>query len=565
MSGRPFKIVIAGVFLLLSAAIFVFKPFDRIQEWRINTSLDAAETAMAHHQPENAVLAARRVLQLNEHHRRAQEILAELAGKNSASAELVWRRQILQQHPADPDAMAAFCLAAVGAGGTEEATEMLEKWPAEKHDIRFCRAAAALALAKRNYQEALDLYQEAIRFPQASPSDQLLFARLAAFSTNPSQRAEGLTMLEALKLNPEIGPEARRALIQSAMARKEFATAKSQLDSWLSGGLTNANLLLSLDVYSQLDQNRFSALVKQGFSTFKQDGKVCGRIMDWLNQHQQSDLAVEYSKTVDPDARNNIYFKFVYGDALDWIGEWRELYDLTVGGWGERHYGWENADCLRVALRTRAREKLSCIAPDEVEKTWQECLNLAGQNPPALWTLVAFARRWSWEPQKEESLWAIARCPQGQQRAIDDLEALYQGRRDSSGLFRVAKRILELNPGDRQATDQYARLGLLLRIDLGAFTEFARRHYESDSDRTPEMAAAYAYSLLLKGQKENAAAVLAPLSEAERKSQALFVGLVSEANGNREDARNYFQLAMAKSDLLPEEERLLHQASDRSK
>ena len=46
------------------------------------------------------MLAARRALQFNDHNRRAQEILAELAGKSSAAIELEWRRRILRQNPA---------------------------------------------------------------------------------------------------------------------------------------------------------------------------------------------------------------------------------------------------------------------------------------------------------------------------------------------------------------------------------------------------------------------------------------------------------------------------------
>ena len=551
MFGRRFILVIAGLFiLLLVAAIFILK------DWRSNSSLDAAQAAMVHNQPEKAMLAARRALQLNDHNRRAQEILAELAGKSSAAIELQWRRHILQQNPADPDAIATFCVAAVRAGGIGEATEALGRWPGGKHDIRFCRAAAAIALANKKYREALDLYQEAIQFPQAKPSDQLLFARLAAFSTNPTEMAEGLTVLEGLKSNPEVEPEARRALILSAMGREEFEIAKSQLDGWLSGGLTGTNLLLGLDVYSQIDQKRFNELVKQGFSTFKQDGKMCGQIIEWLNQHDESDLAVEYTKAVDPEARNNVSFKFGYGDALDRIGGWHELLDLTF------HYTWGNVDCFRVALRTRAKQKLSYDEPADVEMAWKECLSLAGQNQRVLWTLVAFARRWSWEPQKEETLWAIARCPEGHERAIEDLEALYQGRRDSSGLFRVAQRTLELKPDDQQASGRYALLGLLLGINTDTFAEFARKNCEDSSNRTPEMAAAYAYSLLLKGKKEDAATVFQTLDETDLKSQALFAGLVNAANGNHDAARNYFQIAAAKSDLLPEEQTLLRRAVD---
>jgi hypothetical protein len=557
MFRRRFIFVTAGLLiLLLVVAMFTLKPSSSIQRWRSSKSLDAARAALAQNQPEKAVLAARRALQLNDHNRGAQEILAEFAGKSSAANELEWRWQILRQNPTDLDAIAMFCVTAVRAGGIGEATEALGRWPGGKHDIRFCRAAGAIALANKKYREALDLYQEAIQFPQAKPSDQLRFGSLAAFSTNAAERAKGLTVLENLKSDPEVGSKAQQALILSAMGRREFDTAKSKLYGWLSSGLTSANLLLGLDVYSQLDQNRFGELVKQGFATFNKDRKVCEQMIEWLNEHGESDLTVEFSKLVDPEVRNSVSFKFGYGDALDRIGAWRELLELTSND------SWGNAECFRVALRSRAKEKLSHTQRADVEMAWKECLALAGQNQRALWALVAFPRRWSWEPQKEETLWAIARCPQGYERAIDDLEALYQGRRDSSGLFRVAQRTLELKPGDQQASGRYARLGLLLGINRDFFAEFARKNCEDSSNRTPEMAAAYAYSLLLKGKKEDAARVLQTLNKADLESQALYAGLVKAASGNHDAARNYFQIAAAKSDLLPEEEALLRRAVD---
>ena len=103
--------------------------------------------------------------------------------------------------------------------------------------------------------------------------------------------------------------------------------------------------------------------------------------------------------------------------------------------------------------------------------------------------------------------------------ASEDLVALYQGRRDSSGLFRVAQRTLELKPDDQQASGRYALLGLLLGINTDTLAEFARKNCEDSSTRTPELTAAYAYSLLLKGKKEDAATILQTLNETDRESQ----------------------------------------------
>jgi Transmembrane exosortase (Exosortase_EpsH) len=127
--------------------------------------------------------------------------------------------------------------------------------------------------------------------------------------------------------------------------------------------------------------NLFGAIVDAAWNNAE---SVLSRlIVRKSHQHDESDLVVEYSKAVDPEARNNVFFKFSYGDALDRIGGWRELYDLTVGGWGMEYYSRGNADCFRAALRTRAKQKLSYADPDDIEMAWRECLSANGNHDVA--------------------------------------------------------------------------------------------------------------------------------------------------------------------------------------
>jgi len=60
MFKRKFIPVILGLFILLPVAILIFKPFDWVQDWSSNKSLEAARAAMMEHQPDKAILAVRR-------------------------------------------------------------------------------------------------------------------------------------------------------------------------------------------------------------------------------------------------------------------------------------------------------------------------------------------------------------------------------------------------------------------------------------------------------------------------------------------------------------------------
>jgi len=201
---------------MTGSAYFFLNSSVQIRDWRSDQAVEIAQKAFSQNQFEKAALAAQRALQLNNHNRRAQEIPANLAGKFSAADEMERRRQILKQNPADREALLAFCLAAVLAGEIETATEVLGSWPGDTHDIRFCRAAATLALARKQYRSALSIQKEVAQFADAEPTDRLRFAALEALSNDPAERADRQAVLEHLKSDEEIGAGARQALIVSA-------------------------------------------------------------------------------------------------------------------------------------------------------------------------------------------------------------------------------------------------------------------------------------------------------------------------------------------------------------
>ena len=149
--------------------------------------------------------------------------------------------------------------------------------------------------------------------------------------------------------------------------------------------------------------------------------------------------------------------------------------------------------------------------------------------------------------------------PNGAEPALQRLDRIYRLRNDTAGLFRLAKRTLELKPKDEHAANEYVRTGFLLKVDRDTFAEFAREQWEANQNRSPRMTALYAYALSLQGKLNDAARVLQTLSDSERRNEALYSGLVREAGGDRAGALDYLRLAK-RLPLLPEEETLLEWA-----
>ena len=67
-----------------------------------------------------------------------------------------------------------------------------------------------------------------------------------------------------------------------------------------------------------------------------------------------------------------------------------------------------------------------------------------------------------WQEQAAQAFWIIARQSQGQRIALKRLYQIYAGERNTPELYKVAKRILEVDPRDLVAVNNVASLGLLL-------------------------------------------------------------------------------------------------------
>ncbi len=529
-------------------------PLAWLHAWQSDQSVDAAKAALAQNDPAKATLALQRALQLNGNNRRAIDLMAEVAGKSSAANEADWRRRAMEVSPKDPEARAAYCAAAVRAGEVEPAQNALNRWPPEvPRGLPYLRAAGQVAAARRDYDGALALFREALRQPGATATDRLNLAAAEVFSRSPYERGEGLSTLDELSANPETEAPARRTLIQHAIAVNDFDAATAQADKLVASGFTRDNVLVAAEAYLRGSPGALDNLVGRALSTFGSEGLFQGQLLDWLNKNGQSALALRAADAIGGAAAKSPFVRYARADALDRLGNWDLLVEATDKD------PWPGLDLFRLAYKAHGQTLQTEHPSVEVGVVWKECLNAAGRNVRALTNLADLAARWSWQPQLEQTLWALAALPGSADTALPRLAGIYDVRKDTPGLFRVAKRTVELKPDDRTAANTYARLGLLLNVNRETYANFARQQWEEGGNRSPAMTAIYAYALSLQGKGEEAARVLETLDEHGRQTEPLYSGLVTAAIGDRNEARTLLGLAK-RLPLLPEEEDLLSRA-----
>ncbi len=197
--------------------------------------------------------------------------------------------------------------------------------------------------------------------------------------------------------------------------------------------------------------------------------------------------------------------------------------------------------------------------PLAAQIAWRAALKAA---PPAqLLTIAQLAEGWGYAGEAEEAWWLLANQTGEARASLSALQRIYQAKRDTRGLLRVARRALELDPGDLVAANNCASLGLLLDPgDRAGFRLAEKLHADHPQNRA--FTATFAYALHAHGRTAEASRVLETLDEKTLRDPAIaayYVCLLA-AEGRIERARN-FLLEAKRAALLPEEEKLLAAAS----
>ena len=239
------------------------------------------------------------------------------------------------------------------------------------------------------------------------------------------------------------------------------------------------------------------------------------------------------------------------------LRKWPELVSFLQRG------SWTDLDSLRFALLALAAVKQGNAELDLA--AWQSGLALAVASPDSLRQLATLAGDWGWAARKEEVLWLAAEKYPEQNWALIGLNEICTRRNDTAGLCRIAKIVLNRNPQDKVAGNNYASYSLLLNQDLPRAHQLAASVYAS-SPSNAVCATTYAMSLLKQGRAKEALGPFQriPTDQLEAPEIAAYFGITQTAAGEAAAARPYLKRS-AQARLLPEELALVSLANkDRS-
>jgi Flp pilus assembly protein TadD len=201
---------------------------------------------------------------------------------------------------------------------------------------------------------------------------------------------------------------------------------------------------------------------------------------------------------------------------------------------------------LALALRKEASKQGSALA-------WDRAVRLASEAPTALGVLAQLAVDWGWLPEAEQVLWRAASKVPNQPWPLTSLQDLYIAHRDTAGLRRVYQALMQRDPNDELARNNFAMLSLLSGKDLPTAHEYAAELY-ARKPANPVFASTYAFSLHLQGKTKEGIGVLRALKpdDLANPAVAVYYGVLLSAAGEAQASKDYLDKS-SKAFLLPEE------------
>lgn len=506
----------------------------------------------------SAVLVARRLLELDPDSIAATRAMADMADAAGRAEAVGWRQRIVQLQPGVAANQIALAKSALRSGQLELVDRVLDLVPqGERNTVAYHQVAGGRSLARKQLKTAETHFAAAFELEPANDQLALNLATIRLTSPDREVASRAREMLRNLAGHATVRLAALRALTADAVARSERGEATrwaAELKS--DNGATYADTIL----YFQAVQGTDAAApaLEQLKAKAAESPATAAELITWMNRQGMAVVAAHWSARLPSEIRDVQPVPLATAESLSFMQDWAGLRAAVEGK------NWGQFEALRLAVESHALHRLapSDIASMHRQNVWRAALQAAEARPQQLVAIAQLAEGWGYTADAQEAWWKVAAGNFNPRAGLTALQRLYKAKQDTRGLLRVAKRAVELNPGDLVAANNSASLSLLLNGDSAARRLAAKLHAEHPANRA--FAATHAFALHIAGQTAEALAVMEQMNEEELRHPAIatyYVVMLVEG-GKLDRARTFLPHAQ-RATLLPEEQQLLTSASRR--
>jgi tetratricopeptide (TPR) repeat protein len=543
-SKRNLWLVLATLVVLLGLApVGAYKYYRHVEPSRLSAK---ARVALDQADYNNAVILARRALQIDPTLQAASLIMAETAEKFHLSEALIWRKRI-----ADFDPTTAHRLQLARSqflfDRTQEARATLQEIAeSNQSTVEFQDLAGTLAMRLKKFDEAATHYEAALKIDPKN--NQFAFNRSLAILNIPARHVEARQEFDRLSADSKFRLNAQRVLIRDSIAHNDLPDALERSRKIESEGVIRDQLILCellLRTHDPEFAGRLQALQKNV------SGKPAetSTLISWMNDSGLSAGAVTWIETLPPETLAQPAIAAPLASCYVATKNWPGLIALV------KDANWAGLDYLRLTFFARAL--LEQGDTNGFLARWNAAKSAAAKTPESLRRLYQVGSVWGWKGEVRDLLWMVAEDSKEPAWALSILYKYYDEKHDTRGLHRVFTRMADLEPDNDAVQNNYAMFALLLKSNVDRAFNIAHDLFEKHKT-DPSFVSTYAYALYLQDRGDEGLKVLESLgqSQLEEPSTAAYYGILLASTGRVEQARKY--LALAKTEeMLPEEVQLL--------
>jgi Flp pilus assembly protein TadD len=545
--------VLVGIVLITVAGYTYGRP--RYRHYVEQQYARQAEQFMLKGDFARAYLRARQVMAINPENAVACRVNAELADWANSPFALYWRQRTVLLAPTATNrlALASTALKAEQFPYATAAKTLDEIEPEFRRTASFHLIAGALAVKLDHLSDAEQHYAEAVKLQPDNPVTRMSLAVVQLQSKDTKIVTDSRITLELLNTDGKLGILPLRTLVAESTAARDFARAERLSNQVLTNARASfGDRILHLSILHAAGRTNFQSFLNETQQKALQHPVYIGELAGWLNQSGLAADALTWLRELPRQVSSRGLIPMARADSYVALGEWKALETYIEG----EH--WVGQDHIRIAmlalaLRKQAGSQGSALA-------WDRAIRLASDAPTALSMLAQLALNWGWVPEAEQVLWHAASKFPKQPWPLAPLQNLYIARRDTAGLRRVYQAMMQQDPKDKLARNNFTMLSLLSGKDLPTAHTNAVGLY-TGQPTNPVFASTYAFSLHLQGKTKEGVEVLRALKPEDlaNPAVAVYYGVLLSAAGDAQASKDYLDKSN-KAFLLPEELALVNSA-----
>jgi len=545
-------IILVAIVLLLGLGLAGGKwiVWPRVKAWREQRTNNVAREKIAQGDYAAAMTAIRTNLRYNQQNLDTWKLGVEITEKQKSPEQFFFLQRVAALQPTMENRL-KFIRFAVEKNALQQAQEVIAKVGQEgAGSADFLELAALVSRRMGNPTKAKYYLMSLVSLRPDDNKTRFELAELRLLDGYSENRPAARTEIRGFINDSTLRDRALALLLADAMEQKNANEALELADQLATLVAINPpQQMLVAEAYRRFAQGKLKPYIAQLEQSYTDNPDKVTILAGYLiNQGQTEDLC-NWINSLPEKTKAAEGVQLSYGYALLIQKKWDEL-DAYLRG-----CKWTDNEFMRHAMLAY---KQRATGSDRLfNEEWKLAVIELGNSQRKLQALLARTIAWNWNDERYELLWKRFSIDPADTATRQQLTAWETSKGNTAGLNRLFSRVIELNPNDADAKNNYAYTNLLLNTNLERAYGIARENYKLDP-KNSFYATTQAYALYKQGKLQDALQLIegvgiAALSQPER---TLLHALFWSETGKIQEGADLIANVRPNMFVFPEERRL---------